>query len=147
MRESIGKLTWNVQQDEIPPAGIIHDLQLLKVLDHDRVQNISHITLVVRIPHVVNAHPDPKEGIFGRPGRSRWVGSNTVAEFSDLVDEAKDSALKGHDKIRIGGGAAVGKVVGEQEGFVVFGDEEADPIGAAAGGVAWEGWVAEGVGG
>lgn len=151
-----GRLTGNTEQHEIPPTRIIQDLQLLKVLDHDSIQYVRDIALVVRIPNVVDAHPHAKEGVFGRPRRHRrrrhrgiitTTTTDALTKLGDLVDEAEHGGLEGGDEARVGGGAAVGKVVREEQRLVVRGHQDADPVGAPAGGVPREGWVAEGVGG
>lgn len=144
--DSRTKLTRNTEKHKVSPPGVVHDLQLLKVPDHDGVHDLGDVVLVVRVPDVVDAHPHAKEGILGRPGGC-LPGRDAVTKLGDLVDEAEHVGRKGHDQVGVGGGAAVGKVVDQEERLVVRGDERAEPVGAAAGSVAREGRVAEGVGG
>ena len=103
------------------------------------------IGLIPGVTNVVDAHPDGEEGVGAVP-ESR--GDEILLEDVDLIDEALYTWLERCNERGIGGGASVSEVVGEEgpAGRLVGGYEGADPVGAARGRVAWEGWIAEGVG-
>lgn len=107
-------LTWDAQKHKVSRASIVHDLQLIKVHDHDVVQYGRYIAQVVRIADIVDSHPHTEQGILGRPWRSGWMRCNAVAEFGDLIDEAEDGRLIWCYEIGVCCRSSVGEVVGEQ---------------------------------
>lgn len=107
-------LTWNAQKHEISRASIIHDLQLIKVYNHNIVQYGRHVTFVVRIANIVNSHPHAKERVLRRPWRGGGMRRDAIAEFGNLIDEAENRRLIWCYKIRICCRPSVGKIIGEQ---------------------------------
>lgn len=80
------------------------------------------------VTDVVDAHPDAEQGVGGCPGGVGGRGDHVAGEFGGLVDEGEDARGVGCYEGGVGGGAAVGEVVGEDEGGIEGCDEEVNPL-------------------
>ena len=127
------QLTRHGEQGKVPCAGVVQNLELSEVGGHDLLDDLVVVRLPPRVTHIVDTNPDAEQRVVA-PGRIAGLLGNAVAELLDLVNEAEDGRLVGRDDGGVGGGTAVGKVVGQESGPVVLRGEEANPVQATAGG-------------
>ena len=151
LRDDIGRQVdgWCLQEQKLPRAGVVEDLDLLEVLVEDFGDQCAPVRLVPAVADVVDAHPDAEESVGGCPWRVAGLGGEAGAEFLDLVDEGEHGWVRrvgGYER-GVGGGAAAGEVVGVGQRLVVVVDQVVEPVllVAVGRGVAWEWRVAEDV--
>lgn len=138
-----GGPTRHCQEQEFSQPSIVQNLQLLKVHLHSRSVDITGISLIPRISHIIHAHPNTDDGVLTDPVR---VTVQVVTENLDLVNHTQDGRIVRSDNVWVDGGAAVGEVVAQDGGVGGVGcDEVTDPVEAAGGRPAGQGRVAEGV--
>lgn len=132
--------TWDTHKHKISSTNVIQLLYEVKDLIHKlRMQRgLVHVQSV-RVPNIVDADPKDKHRVVTAP---RPAGAKVLQEGRDL---GRERCAPGRDDRVVDGRAAGRKVVAERDGGVELGHEVADPIGAAGGGGAWEGGVAQGV--
>lgn len=86
------------EEEEIPRARVIHDLHLGDVARDDGFGESGPVGEVPRVSDIVDADPDPEEGVGRCPGCEGGCGDEVGGEFGGLVDEGEDGAFVGGDE-------------------------------------------------
>lgn len=135
------------QEKEVARPSLVHLIQQPGVSREDGVVQ-GRVIEPPAISHVVNPNEERKQAILPSPrcvGGMRAIPRQKLA--LDLVDKREHGGRVGRHEFGIHGRTAVGEIVCFDERGVVGCGEEVDPVWAVGGCVAWEGRVAEGVGG
>lgn len=106
--------------------------------------NNSRITvtrLIVRVPDIVDPNPEREQRVVARPrGRSGFRGS-AGQELVHLVRQGEHGRLVRGDERCVDGRAAVSVVPRQDEGLVVDGRVDVDPVRAADCGVSLDTYI------
>lgn len=123
-------LTGNHKQSKVSNARIIQVLKLLKILIQNRAER-SRNSIPVRVPNIVNPHPDNSHRVIRGPSNVRGVVRRVRFELGDLRDEVIGGTAH---KTVVCRGTVFRVVKGESKRAVQLRSCHADPVQAAIGG-------------
>ena len=89
----------------------------------------------------IHTYPNSEHGVLRIPLREAGL-LRALQKQVDLIDKRQDRVRERLHQFRVCGGAARGEIVRVHWGGVEFCDGIANPVGAAGGCVAGEGWIA-----
>ena len=101
------------------------ELPVLWGLKHSQSPIASEVP---SIPDVINPNPHGEQGVLASPRCARGLVHITTQELVDLVGQRLGSSNVLLDEVRVDGRRNVGKVVGEDQRFIVHCRQSVDPI-------------------